>query len=86
MTDEAASPEFDRLYWAVRSVREEMLAIEATIEQKKREIELEERKLSDLKWKWWDAQQALANREHKERALRRQDAALQAEIKEWVPD
>lgn len=86
MSDEAPRSEFDRLYWAVRSVREEMLAIEATIEQKKREIELEERKLSDLKWKWWDAQQALALWEHKEMAQRRQDAALQAEIKEWVPD
>lgn len=86
MTEEAVCPDFDRLYWAARSVREEMLAIEATIEQKKREIEIEERKLSDLKWKWWDAQQALANEEHRERAQRRQDAALRAEIKEWVPD
>lgn len=86
MSNELPRSEFDRLYWTVRSVREEMLAIETAIEQRKREIELEERKLSDLKWKWWDAQQALANWEHKEMAQRKQDAAVQAEIKEWVPD
>ena len=86
MNDESFQPEFDRLHWAVRSIREEMLAIEAGIEQKKQEIELEERKLSDLKWKWWDAQLAVANGERKEMAQRRQDAEFQAEIKEWVPD
>lgn len=86
MTDEAACPDFDQLNRAVCSVREEMLAIEARIEQRKREIEVEERKLSDLKWKWWDAQQALAKWGHREMAQRKHDAALQAEIKEWVPD
>lgn len=86
MNDESFQPEFDRLHWAVRSIREEMLAIEARIEQKKQEIELEERKLSDLKWKWWEAQGALASWEQKEMAQRRKDAALRAEIKEWVPD
>ncbi|NMZ44160.1 hypothetical protein [Pseudomonas oryzihabitans] len=86
MNDESLHSEFDRLHLAVRSVREEMLSIEARIEQKKQEIDLEERKLSDLKWKWWEAQGALASWEQKEMAQRRKDAALQAEIKEWVPD
>ncbi len=86
MNDESLHSEFDRLQVAVRSAREEMLSIEARIEQKKREIDLEERKLSDLKWKWWEAQGALASWERKEMAQRRQDAALQTEIKEWVPD
>lgn len=86
MNDESFQPEFDRLHWAVRSIREEMLAIEAGIEQKKQEIEIEERKLSDLKWKWWDAQLALAKWKPMGMAQPRQDAELQAEIKEWVPD